>query len=205
MAVTLMGRLADLTLLQSQGLSKACSQIHKIHTQCCPLLFQATQQLWAEPMKRKKKADPQLNAARQAKKLKRIEKEIKKLTKVGRILKPVDEIEIDLRRLSLGRERKRTNPALSLEEADSRALLLKDWCRYRTRLWRQEYKIYERLFAAQTEALQELQAESEELYQAALQIDYMLLPVEFQGPKLTPPIKDYQLLDGEYVDTTRKY
>ncbi|CAG5120682.1 unnamed protein product [Candidula unifasciata] len=205
MAVTLMAKGLNLSLLQAPSLAKACSQIQKLHTQGSPLLFRSTQQLWAEPMKKKKRLDPMMSAARQAKKLKRLDKEIKKLARVGRILKPIEEIEVNLKKLTLARERKRTNPELTLEEADSRALLMKEWVRYRSKLWRQEYFTYERVFAAQQEALQELKAESEELYQAALQIDYGVVPVEFQGPKLTPPIKNYQLLDGEYVDTTRKY
>ena len=44
-------------------------------------------------MKRKKKVDPAIIAAKEAKKIKKIDKEIKRMLKFGRILKPVAEIE----------------------------------------------------------------------------------------------------------------
>lgn len=53
----------------------------------------------AEPMKKKKRVDPNILAARTQKKLKRIDKEIKRLTKFGRIMKPVTEIEGERRKL----------------------------------------------------------------------------------------------------------
>ncbi|CAL1544210.1 unnamed protein product [Lymnaea stagnalis] len=187
-----------------------CSQIH---SQSMPLWFHTAQKLWAEPMKKKKRVDPSILAARSAKKIKRIEKEIKRLAKIGRILKPIDELEIDNKKLKLASERKREPTIESPEATEMKALLTKEWGRYRSRQWRYEYKIYQQLVHAQQEALVELRAEAEELYKAALQvissttllIDYALIPVDFQGPKLTPAIQDYSVPDGEYVDTTRKY
>lgn len=54
-------------------------------------------------MKKKKRIDPSVIAAREAKKIRRIEKEIRRLTKFGRVLKPVDEIELDNRKLKFAK------------------------------------------------------------------------------------------------------
>ncbi|KAK0045957.1 39S ribosomal protein L40 mitochondrial-like isoform X1 [Biomphalaria pfeifferi] len=177
----------------------------KFHTQVTPLLFQTSQLLWAEPMKKKKRIDPSVIAAREAKKIRRIEKEIKRLTKFGRILKPIEEVEIDNRKYRLALERKRPLPTLTAEEKDYRDLLIKEWGAYKSYQWHWEAKIMDQLTEAQQEALDELKQESLELYHAALQNDYACVPIEFQGPKETPPKKDYPAPDGEYVDTTRKY
>lgn len=47
----------------------------------------------AEPMKKKKKMDPQIIKAREERKRKRIEKSIKKLEKNTKQLKPIEEID----------------------------------------------------------------------------------------------------------------
>lgn len=51
--------------------------------------------LTAEPLKKKKRVDPQQEANRIRRKAKRIEREIKRLAKQGKKLKPVEEIEGD--------------------------------------------------------------------------------------------------------------
>ena len=54
-------------------------------------------------MKKKKRIDPSILAAREAKKIKKIDKEIKKLTRFGRILKPVAEIELPKKQFTLAK------------------------------------------------------------------------------------------------------
>ena len=49
----------------------------------------------AEPLKKKKRIDPALLMARETKKRRRIEKQLRRLEKLGRKLKPVDEIRGD--------------------------------------------------------------------------------------------------------------
>ncbi|XP_059158090.1 large ribosomal subunit protein mL40-like [Physella acuta] len=208
-----MGSMARFSLLtsltstasQSSYLLKPYMLCSSFHTQSTPLLFYKTHLLWAEPMKKKKRIDPGIIAAREAKKIKRIEKEIRRLTKFGRILKPVDEIELDNRKLKLANERKRSPLVPSLERDESRAALTKKWGFHKTKQWHFEYKLCEQIMSAQFEALQELKAVSQDLYQSALLVDYSFIPIEFQGPKESPAFKDYSVPDGEYVDTTRKY
>lgn len=36
-------------------------------------------------------------------------------------------------------------------------------------------------------------------------MDETLLPITLNGPTFTPPIKDYDSPDGEYIDVTRKW
>ena len=59
----------------------------------------------------------------------------------------------------------------------------------------------DKVLKAQTVALEELRAENESLYDAAIQFDPGLLAMELRGPCASPPVPGY-LQDGEYRDTT---
>lgn len=68
-----------------------------------------------------------------------------------------------------------------------------------------DIKILDQLMMAQEKALNELRFESEELYQHAIMPDIDMVPYVVKGPVHTPAIKDYQFIDGDYVNTTRIY
>ncbi|KAJ8928954.1 hypothetical protein NQ314_018406 [Rhamnusium bicolor] len=57
--------------------------------------FRATPVLLAEPLKKKKRLDPAIIRAREERKKKKIEKQIKRLEKNARQLKPIEECEFD--------------------------------------------------------------------------------------------------------------
>lgn len=59
-------------------------------------LLHATSVLCAEPLKKKKKLDPQIIKQREDRKKKKIEKQIRRLEKNARQLKPVEELEVPL-------------------------------------------------------------------------------------------------------------
>ena len=59
---------------------------------------------------------------------------------------------------------------LSFEESERRALLLKDWTRYKTKQHFCEMAAVTRVRRSQQRALEELRKESEELYQSAIQV-----------------------------------
>lgn len=59
-------------------------------------LLQTTSVLCAEPLKKKKKLDPQIIKQREDRKKKKIEKQIRRLEKNARQLKPVEELEVPL-------------------------------------------------------------------------------------------------------------
>lgn len=61
------------------------------------------------------------------------------------------------------------------------------------------------MIASQAKALEELRAESKELFEAAIQVDRRLLPFEREGPSNTPPKEKYMSPDGLYADSTRKW
>lgn len=52
--------------------------------------------LYAEPLKKKKKVDPAIIKAREDRRRKKLEKQIRKLEKNARQLKPIDELEVPL-------------------------------------------------------------------------------------------------------------
>lgn len=61
-----------------------------------PRYIQATAVLCAEPLKKKKKLDPAVIKARDDRKKKKLEKQIRRLEKNARQLKPIDELEVPL-------------------------------------------------------------------------------------------------------------
>lgn len=68
-----------------------------------------------------------------------------------------------------------------------------------------DFKILDKVLNAQTKALQELRFESEELYQQAIQPDIGMIPFTSTGPVQTPPLKDYEYIDGDYNNVTKKF
>lgn len=68
-----------------------------------------------------------------------------------------------------------------------------------------DFKILDKILTAQMKALRELQLESPELYEQAIQPDINMIPFTTMGPVHTPPIKDYNYVDGDYNDVTKVY
>lgn len=89
------------------------------------------------------------------------------------------------------RGRTRKIEPISFEERERRALLQKDWARYRCEENRKDFLLIGRVFRAQQKALAELKLESEDLYQAAIQPDPSLVPLRVNGPVVTPAIENY--------------
>lgn len=84
-------------------------------------------------------------------------------------------------------------------------MLQKSWARYKHKEKVADYQCIDRMVRSQQKALEELRLESEELYREAIQPDINLLPFCAKGPVATPPIKNYESPDGEYIDTSKKW
>ncbi|KAM7360358.1 mitochondrial ribosomal protein L40 [Cochliomyia hominivorax] len=165
----------------------------------------STPVLCAEPLKKKKKLDPQIIKQREDRRKKKLEKQIRRLEKNARQLKPVEELEVPLDLVDGQKQRARNLAPLSETEMEHRTHLNKQWARYKHEQKLQDFQIIDRLMQSQRKALQELRLESEELYQEAIQPDMSLLPVTVKGPVGTPPIKDYISPDGEYILEAKKW
>ncbi|VDK22202.1 unnamed protein product [Taenia asiatica] len=176
--------------------------------------------LCAEPLKKKKRIDPQQEQNRIRRKAKRIEREIKRLSKQGKKLKPVEEIEGDRQLMKEEQDRRRSPTVLSEDEKDSQVLLLKEWARYQARVAKEEERKLRSVRAAQQRALRSLAAVSPyHLYAAAIQPvgvstsaekvtggeGVTSLRLSTSGPFATAPPTDpksYEAPDGEKVDQT---
>ncbi|XP_049812097.1 39S ribosomal protein L40, mitochondrial-like isoform X1 [Schistocerca nitens] len=176
-----------------------------ITTLANPLFIKATPCLFGEPLKKKKRLDPAIIKHREERRKKKLEKQIRRLEKHARQLKPIDEVEVPLKLVDQKELYARPPPELTTEEIDRRSLLVKDWARYKYKQSLYDLQQIDRQLFSQQQALDELRKESEELYQEAIQIDPALLPFTKKGPVLTPPIKDYESPDGEYIDTSKKW
>jgi len=94
-------------------------------------------------------------------------------------------------------------PQLKYEDMEGRWLLSKSWSQHKavrrhrhSRRSGKQVAQLERLKASQSKALEELRAESEDLYEAAIRVDYGYIPYEINGPVDTPPFKKYESVFG---------
>uniref|UniRef100_A0A1I7UJZ9 Large ribosomal subunit protein mL40 n=1 Tax=Caenorhabditis tropicalis TaxID=1561998 RepID=A0A1I7UJZ9_9PELO len=156
-------------------------------------------------MKRQKKIDPEVAKQREARRRKRLEKEIRQMQKHSKKPKPVDELTLDVKSAKNIEERRRPNTELTLEIIDERATALKDYTRSRIALQREDDAWIRGAIESQRKALAELKKLSPELYTSAIQPAPNDLPLTIHGPSLTPPIKKYEAPDGDYIDTTRNW
>lgn len=200
----------------------ACRNRRTIST-ASALLFRATPMLCAEPLKKKKRIDPQVLKNREDRRRKKLEKQIRRLEKNARQLKPIDELEIPLVLIDEKRlveiylqckllliacvfsQRTRTVENVTEAVLEQRALLEKRWARHKMHEKLEHYQIVDKLLLSQQKALQELRYESEELYQQAIQPDMELVPFKAVGPVSTPPIENYDMPDGEYLNVSKKW
>uniref|UniRef100_A0A8R1HH00 Large ribosomal subunit protein mL40 n=1 Tax=Caenorhabditis japonica TaxID=281687 RepID=A0A8R1HH00_CAEJA len=154
-------------------------------------------------MKRQKKIDPEVAKQREARRRKRLEKEIRHMQKHSKKPKPVDELTLDVKSAKNIEERRRPPIELTIEQIDERAIALKDYTKSRGALQREDDAWIRGVLTSQRKALEELKKVSPELYEAAVQPATADLPLIMHGPSLTPPIKNYEAPDGDYIDTTR--
>ncbi|GIX98184.1 39S ribosomal protein L40, mitochondrial [Caerostris extrusa] len=132
--------------------------------------FHSNQPLWALPLRKKKKVDPQLLKERAEKKIRRLQRDIRKLEKVARQCKPLSEMDIP-RKAMRDSERIRPPPVLTKEELQERAELNYVWSQYKRRQHLAEMKAIQRVVAAQEKALDALEEVSQDLYNEAIQPD----------------------------------
>ncbi|KAJ6638269.1 39S ribosomal protein L40, mitochondrial [Pseudolycoriella hygida] len=178
---------------------------HRSFTTSSVVALSVTPILCGEPLKKKKKIDPAIIKQREDRKRKKLEKQIRRLEKNARQLKPIDEMEVPLSLIDEKDKRTRPLPKLTAEVVERRALLEKSWARYQLQEKLRDYKIIDRVQRAQQKALQELRFESKELYDQAIQIDPNLVPIHVDGPTATPAIDNYESPDGEYVNISKKW
>ncbi|KAG7173864.1 39S ribosomal protein L40, mitochondrial-like [Homarus americanus] len=200
----MMACLKGLSSLHRICIPRQCGQRY-ISTAVAPLCIQLTQVVGAEPLKKKKKLDPQLVRQKEERRKRKIEKAIRRLEKNAGQLKPVDELEVPPAILQEMNIRKRAEISITEETEESQASILKEWSNYKYQQHLAEVTLIERIIASRERALQELRQESEDLWLEAIQIDQMLLPFRVKGPVATPPIKDYNVPDGDYIDKTTKW
>ncbi|XP_014016963.1 large ribosomal subunit protein mL40 isoform X1 [Salmo salar] len=162
------------------------------------LTLKTSAPLRAEP-KKKKKVDPR----REQMVRERLKKKLKKLERVPPELIPIEDFTTPAKYMD--ETRVRGAPQLTFEESERRALLLKEWSRYKQTQHRAEMEAVGLAVEAQREALEELRLESEELYQAALRPDPLLFPFNHQGPSYTPPKAQYEAPEGKYNNITKVY
>lgn len=101
--------------------------------------------------------------------------------------------------------RKRPTIVHDTDILENRIIVNKLWAKYKNDEHLFNLQVLIDLEYSQQRALNELREVSEDLYQAAIAIDESFLPYQLTGPVETPPIKDYQSPDGEYINVSKKW
>ncbi|XP_051166729.1 39S ribosomal protein L40, mitochondrial [Leptopilina boulardi] len=174
-------------------------------TNTIPLYFNATQILCAEPLKKKRRIDPAVLKRRFERKTRKMQKEIRRLERAKKTLKPIMELEVPKEIYMEKNLRIRKLPKMSEEVAAERIEIRDKWAHYKLLEYMKDMKTLESIRNSQEKALKALREESEELYQEAIQLDLSYLPYEVSGPTITPPIENYKSPDGDHFDITKKY
>lgn len=120
------------------------------------------------------------------------------------------------------------NVGLTEEILEKRSILQKKWAQFRREQHLKDAQLIDRITYMQQKALDQLKIENEQLYQEAIQvcewvvfvtyysiyestdfvkfqIDFRLIPFNFNGPVETPQINGYEATDGEYLDVSKKW
>ncbi|KAF7991175.1 hypothetical protein HCN44_002737 [Aphidius gifuensis] len=169
------------------------------------LYFRGTSVLFGEPLKKKKRMDPAVLRNREERKKRKLEKQIRRLEKNSRQLKPISELEPAFKLIDQQAKRTRPKPVHTQEYLEQRILLTKEWSRFKNAQFMEDIRMLDNVMLSQQKALDELRAESEELYQEAIQPDVNLMPHITKGPLNTIAIPNYEKPDGDYIDVTKKY
>ncbi|XP_042585164.1 39S ribosomal protein L40, mitochondrial-like isoform X1 [Cyprinus carpio] len=191
-------RTASRVISSQVSCSSSVVAVRNSHWFTSMLSLKTSLPLRAEP-KKKKKVDPR----REIMMKERLKKKLKRLEKVAPELIPIEDFITPAK--CFDETRIRDAPKLSFEESERRALLLKEWSRYKYSQHQTEMDTINEALEAQRQALDELKLESEELYKAALSPDTDLFPFQHEGPSYTPPVTNYEAPEGKYNDITRVY
>ena len=164
-----------------------------------------TEKVNAEPPKPKKKMDPAIEKAREERRRRKIEKEIKKIERFGRNLKPIEEIKQEKSIINELQERKRKGVKLSENELYEFETFEIKWGKLKKKKFLEQGEQILALKTSQGEALKELKNDNIKLFDLATQLDDGLINFTHDGPSYTPKIKNYEAPDGDYYDVTYLY
>lgn len=161
--------------------------------------------LCAEPTKAKKRIDPALLAAKEGRKKKRLERDIKKMERLGRKLKPIEELEPDRALAKETSLRKRPLGKTNKEQEDDEHFLKKEWSIYTNQQHQMQLSQIQAALKSQELALKELKKDNLSLYNMAIQLDESLTTYTREGPVHTPANQNYDPPEGDYQDVTYLY
>jgi len=160
---------------------------------------------YASPLKKKRKIDPAVLKRREERVRGKIQRALGRLGKFAEKLKPIDEYEVPRTLIKQRETRLRVLEPLSFEESEKRAKLRREFDDYSREVNAQDRLQILRVQASQKRALEQLKAESEELYLKAIEVDEGLLRWSSPIITSTPPIEGYEAPDGEHNDVTKTF
>ena len=160
--------------------------------------------LSAEPLKKKKRIDPQLLKRREDRKIRKLEKEIRRLELTPKQLKPIIEMQLTPQIIKELPQRQRQEVHSEAEQQLQR--MIKLWSIYRSEQRICELKSIKSVVKSQKKALEVLREESSQHYSSAISIDENLIPFESDFVKKeTPEVEQYVGPDGRRNNITKQW
>src|ERR1700712_2866479 len=162
-----------------------------------------TSYLLAEPLKKKKRIDPQLLRRREERKIRKLEKEIRRLELTPKQLKPIIEMQLTPQIIKELPQRQRQEVEVDSEAEKQLERMVKLWSIYRSEQRISELKSIKSVVNSQKKALNVLREESPQLSSSAISIDQNLIAFESDYVKKeTPKLENYVRPDGRRNDIT---
>ncbi len=163
-----------------------------------------TSYLFAEPLKKRKRIDPQVLKRRTERKLRKLEKEIRRLESTKKQFKPIVELQLTPQIIKELPQRQRKE--VDFEANNQLKIITKLWSIYKSEERLTELKSIKSMVDSQNRALNQLRKESQELYESAISVDNNLIPFKVEDVKKeTPSIDNYDTPDGRITDLTKQW
>lgn len=161
---------------------------------------------FASPLRKKKVVNPLTSKKQYDRKVRRLEREIARLSALKPTLKPILELKLPT---NVAKEIEARTRAVDAEQQQAQTLLryyLKLWSDYQSLEATNELRQIAAMTRSQEKALKLLRDEYPELYQQAVALDQQLIPYTVAGSSIrkeTPPNPQYRCPDGKATDTTK--
>lgn len=159
---------------------------------------------YSAPLRKKKVINPLTHKKQFERKVRKLEKEIKRLEAIPPKLIPILELQLPPKVIKELDDRKRKD----VKTIDDKIInqYNKVWAIYRQIESNQEMKYIKKVASTQDKALNLLKNNYPDLYQEAIQLDPNLIPFKIEiVKKHTPPIASYKCPDGKATDITKEW
>ena len=170
-------------------------------------MISTTNVCFAEPLKKRKKVDIEILKLRQERKIKKLEKEIRRMKKTPRQLKPIEEYSLPPKIVrEIESRRRETDPEFVMKVERDISKMSRLWSDYASANRFQQRKDMKMVLASQSKALNLLKEIDPEMYwNAVAKHPAMDEFIDDRIVKETPANSEYKTRDGRKTDISKEW